>query len=46
VQEYAVHILIAMGMIVTMIMAVMGMTVLEAEDSDQVDCKASNADDQ
>lgn len=45
-QEDAVHVLIAMRMIVAMIMAVMSMTVLEAEDSDQVDCEASNADDQ
>lgn len=43
-QEDAVHVLIAMRMVVAMIMPV-SMTVLEAKDSDQVDCKASNADD-
>jgi hypothetical protein len=44
VQEYAVHVLIAMRMIV--VMAMMSMTVLEAENSDQVDCETSNADHQ
>lgn len=38
------HILIAMRVVMSMIVTMMVMTVLEAEDSDQVDRESSNAD--
>lgn len=42
-QENPVHIFVAMRVVMSMIVAVVMVTMLETEDSDQVDRKASNA---
>jgi hypothetical protein len=42
-KEDTVHVLVAMGMIVPMVMAVVVMTMLKAENPDQVDQQASKA---
>jgi hypothetical protein len=45
VQEDAVHVLIAMRVVVSVIVAMM-MTMLKAEDTDEVDSQTSNANNQ